>query len=50
MFCDLTKQRWPNIDHISGNGNGRETIEERERFTKESELDDKISRGRRWLK
>lgn len=43
MYCDYVHRRWPNINHISGIGNGRETKEERERFDKESELDDKIN-------
>ena len=42
MFLEKIKKRWPNIEHIKGKGNGRESKEERERVTKESELDDKI--------
>lgn len=42
MYCDYVNQRWPNINHINGHGNGRESKQERKRFERESELDDKI--------
>ena len=43
MFNNFIKSRWPNIDDVTGKGNGHETPTERKRFETESELDDKIT-------